>query len=107
MHNDKLDSTYRSQRLNDCLKKIAGEIFIEKTISCLLLVGGDTTFNVLKELLSNGIELKSELQVGIPIGQVVGGIAGGATVVTKAGGFGETDTLARVVEHLRTLRYGV
>ena len=69
-----------------------------------MLVGGDTAYSVLTGLKADSIAMKTEVQPGISIGAVVGGEASSKLVVTKAGGFGDDDTLVRVCRYLRELR---
>jgi uncharacterized protein YgbK (DUF1537 family) len=52
---------------------------------------------------ATGLKLRDEVATGVPIGTLVGGLADGMTVVTKAGGFGDTDAL---VLALHTVRFG-
>ena len=66
-------------------------------ISGLVLVGGDTAYSVLSGLGANGVFLDEEIQPGIPMGAVIGGDIDGRFVVTKAGGFGDEETLARLI----------
>ena len=48
--------------------------------------------------------MTEEVQPGIPMETLIGGDAGGKLVVTKAGGFGDEQTLARVVAHIDGVR---
>jgi len=64
----------------------------------LILTGGDTAAYVLRALGAHAISLAGEIAPGIPWGIVEGGLAGGCTVVTKSGGFGERDALVRAFE---------
>lgn len=63
----------------------------------LLLTGGDTALAVCAALHANAIELHDEIEAGVPRGQLVGGWADGASVITKSGGFGDRETLWRVL----------
>lgn len=67
----------------------------------LFLSGGDTARNILRRFGARAIELRGEVERGIPWGVVAGGVADGLTVVTKSGGFGRPETLAEVVARLR------
>ncbi len=59
----------------------------------LVLVGGDGAEAVLTALDADGIALHGRLLEGVPDGTLVGGAADGVRIVTKAGGFGDPDTL--------------
>jgi len=67
----------------------------------LVIVGGETGAAVCQALGAVGIRILGELAVGIPVGQLVGGLAPGLTVVTKAGGFGQADALVEIMDHFR------
>ena len=62
-----------------------------------ILTGGDTALAVCHALEATAIELLHEIEPGIPVGQIVGGIADGATLITKSGGFGDAQTLWRAL----------
>ena len=62
----------------------------------LLLVGGDTAYACLRRLAIRRLELCGEVEPYVPWGRVLGGSWDGMVLVTKAGGFGDPDTLRRV-----------
>jgi len=66
----------------------------------LILTGGDTAMGVIHLLQSEGIEIEEELSEGVMKGYLRGNRWDGLTVVTKAGAFGEKETLRDVVERL-------
>jgi uncharacterized protein YgbK (DUF1537 family) len=59
----------------------------------LFLTGGDTADAVLSAVEASGIRLLGEIVPGLPQGSVMGGFLDGLPVVTKAGTFGQKDTL--------------
>lgn len=65
-----------------------------------VISGGDTALRVCAALGARGIRLEAEVLPGIPRGTLIGGLAAGAAVITKAGGFGQQDALERVSEYL-------
>jgi uncharacterized protein YgbK (DUF1537 family) len=67
----------------------------------LLLTGGETAIAVLRTLGAGGLSLAGELEPGVALGTLVGGPLDGLGLVTKAGGFGDADTLVRVWEAAR------
>lgn len=73
--------------------------------AALVLTGGDTAAFVLRALNASSIVLSGEVSPGIPWGTIQGGLADGCTVITKSGGFGAPDALARVFDfcHRRAL----
>jgi len=69
-------------------------------IGALILTGGDVAAAILSALEATALHLQGELESGIPWGVLVGGLLAGIPVVTKAGGFGDDDTLAEAVAFL-------
>lgn len=67
----------------------------------LILTGGDTAMHVLQSLGARTLELRHEVEPGIPWGRIEGGEADGKAVVTKSGGFGGRDSLIACVDWLR------
>ncbi len=67
----------------------------------LFLVGGNSASHVLKKLRASAIEILGEVESGVAVGTIRGGVADGATVVTKSGAFGDKETIVRVLERLR------
>ncbi len=67
----------------------------------LLLTGGETAIAVLRALGAGGLRLAGEIEPGIALGALVGGPFDGLVLVTKAGGFGDAETLVRVWEASR------
>ena len=68
----------------------------------LILVGGDTSIRMMDALGAKGIRLGGEVLPGIPVGRILGGKHEGMRVITKAGGFGGTYTLAKLMEYMRS-----
>lgn len=66
----------------------------------LVLTGGETASAVSRLLGATSVRILGELEVGVPWGRIVGGVADGCLVVTKAGGFGEELTLLKAVDAL-------
>jgi uncharacterized protein YgbK (DUF1537 family) len=83
------------------LGRAASQAIEARRPDALVLTGGDTARAVLGALGARGIALDAEVLPGVPLGRVLGGRLDGATVVTKAGGFGGPDTLVRVQRYLQ------
>jgi uncharacterized protein YgbK (DUF1537 family) len=64
----------------------------------VLLTGGETALAVCRALEATGLVLAGELAPGLPCGRLLGGPFAGLAVITKAGGFGDAETLVRVLE---------
>ena len=73
-------------------------------ISGLILTGGSIAAEVIRQLKGKGIILIKELSPLVPLGYLAGGPFGGLRVVTKGGGVGEIDILARAVSDLHNNR---
>jgi uncharacterized protein YgbK (DUF1537 family) len=64
----------------------------------LFLTGGDTADAVLTAVEAEGIRILGEVVAGVVQGVIIGGLLDGRPVVTKAGAFGQKDTLVAVHE---------
>ncbi len=67
----------------------------------LIATGGDTALAAARTLGATGMHLWGEVEPGIPVGTLIGSHP--FPVVTKAGGFGDAGTLARLWDALRGL----
>lgn len=70
----------------------------DAAFDALVLTGGSTAVGVARRLGATGIRLEGEVEVGVPVGTLIGPRT--YRVVTKAGGFGGPDTLVGAVEAL-------
>jgi uncharacterized protein YgbK (DUF1537 family) len=66
-----------------------------------VLVGGDGAAAILRRLAVDRVVVDSMISAGCPTGIVVGGPADGLRLITKSGGFGQPETLIRIVDRLR------
>ncbi|PZC42676.1 MAG: Uncharacterized conserved protein YgbK, DUF1537 family [Chloroflexi bacterium] len=73
----------------------------EARIGGLVIIGGDTAFAVLSAVQASGIVLHDEPLPGVPLGTISGGVLSGLPIATKAGAFGDDQTLIRLFTHLR------
>lgn len=64
--------------------------------------GGETAAALLSSFGVNGIRLVDEIEPGVALGLTLGKLS--IPVVTKAGAFGDEDSLGRIAERLRTIR---
>ena len=67
----------------------------------MILIGGDTAIKIYRSLDAAAIRIEGEVQPGVPHGRWVGGRFSELPVVTKAGGFGQADTLVTAVAFLK------
>jgi uncharacterized protein YgbK (DUF1537 family) len=66
----------------------------------LVLTGGATAKAVLSGIGVEALRVVSQVEPGVPLSSSVGGFAEGSPVVTKAGAFGDDNTLVRAVNLL-------
>jgi D-threonate/D-erythronate kinase len=78
------------------------EQLVQAAYDAVVLVGGDGAAAALDRLGATAVTVHAALAPGVPIGTVVGGAAHGVRVVTTSGGFGDPDSLARVVDRLQS-----
>src|SRR5262249_14877933 len=64
----------------------------------VLLTGGESAAAVCRALGATGLRLDGEAEPGLARGRLLDGPCAGLAVVTKAGGFGDPDTLVRLWE---------
>lgn len=67
----------------------------------LVLVGGDGAAQTLLALGATGIRVVDALVEGVPVGTIVGGSHDGLVVATKAGGFGDPQTITQLIGAVR------
>lgn len=84
-------------RIEGALATIASAALEEVAVSGLILTGGSTALMICKALEVERVEILEEVQPGIPLLSLTGGLR----AVTKAGGFGGEDALVEAVKYLR------
>jgi uncharacterized protein YgbK (DUF1537 family) len=75
---------------------------VARCASALVATGGETAAALLARLGVHGISLVDEIEPGIPLGLTLGDVS--IPVVTKAGGFGNEESLTRIISRLRFIR---
>jgi D-threonate/D-erythronate kinase len=78
------------------LAAVAAEALRRHRPDALFLSGGDTAAQVFDAVFATGVWLGAEILPGLVQGKIKGGDCDGLVVVTKAGAFGESDTLVRL-----------
>jgi uncharacterized protein YgbK (DUF1537 family) len=105
-------SSTRRRRLRPTASKAISEFLGQATClvtrhvrpAGLFLCGGDVAIAACSALGAGAIELQGEVEPGVPWGRLVGGALTDLAAVTKAGGFGTPETMARVIRFLRPSR---
>lgn len=82
------------------LATITAAIFDHARIGALVLMGGEGARAVLAQLGADSVLVADAIREGIPIGVIEGGLAHGLTVVTKAGGFGDLQSVVDIMPEL-------
>jgi uncharacterized protein YgbK (DUF1537 family) len=72
----------------------------EHTIGGIVIIGGDTAHGVLTTSGARGILLHAEPLPGVPLGTIMGGVLDGTAIATKAGAFGDDQTLFKLVNYI-------
>lgn len=99
--NKPIRSAGHLQGLQDTLQFAAARCLATDRNMGLILIGGDTAIKLYRNLEASGIRVEGEVQPGVPHGRWVGGRLNGQPLVSKAGGFGQPDTLAKAVAFLK------
>jgi uncharacterized protein YgbK (DUF1537 family) len=95
-----ISPTEVSNKISSGLGQIASEVVQStRNVSGLVLTGGDTATDVCRHLGGNGIRLYKEVETGIPLGKLIGDIK--ILTITKAGAFGNEDSLVNAVRLLK------
>ncbi len=79
---------------------LALELMRTGPVDGLFISGGETADAVRRAAGGEAIELQQEILPGLVLGRWVGGVADGLPVVTKAGAFGDKQTLVALYERL-------
>jgi D-threonate/D-erythronate kinase len=85
-----------SQGLADVLAPVA------PAIGAFAATGGETAAALLSRFGVNGIRLADEIEPGVSLGLTLGAIS--VPIATKAGAFGDEQSLIRISERLRAVR---
>ena len=88
------------QRLQQALQSAAGRLLGTGALGATILVGGDTALKVYEQCGAKGIRILGDVEPGIPWGRWIGGRLDGLPLVTKAGGFGNPETLCDIARFL-------
>jgi D-threonate/D-erythronate kinase len=83
------------------LAKAVASLVMSQPPRGLVLTGGDAAIAVSQALRADALRLRGELMPGVPWGTLVGGAIPQLPVVTKAGGFGDEDTLLTAIRFLQ------
>ena len=68
-----------------------------------MATGGDTAYAICDALETEAVRILGELEVGIPYGSLIGGLAPDLLLITKGGGVGCAKTLVNAIEQLKSV----
>jgi uncharacterized protein YgbK (DUF1537 family) len=99
--NKPIRSAAQLQRLQDALQFAALQCLHSRKLAGTVLVGGETAMKLYRKVSAAALRIDGEVQPGVPYGLWIGGLLDGQALVTKAGGFGQPDTLVKAVAFLK------
>jgi len=86
------------------LSQAVRKILCKYGFNVLVLIGGETSIKIMNSLGARAVRTEGELLPGIPSGRIMGGEYDGMQIVTKAGGFGDSYTLVKIMESMKSIR---
>lgn len=94
------ERTSSTDLVADLLAGAAATLMRDSVPTSLMLLGGEGARAVLNRLGAVSLHIHSTVREGMPIGAIEGGRAHGATVITKAGGFGRRSDVLEIAAEL-------
>lgn len=92
--------------VSESLAAVVSRVLSSVRVGGMFITGGEVAIRVVCALGAGGTSLVEEVEPGIPLVCLIGGEYGGLPLVTKAGGFGEEETMAHCVAVLSAFRDG-
>ncbi|MCF7944507.1 MAG: iron-containing alcohol dehydrogenase [Spirochaetia bacterium] len=100
----KTDVPMASGKVGRALGEIMCEIIRAVDMGAIIVTGGDTALNVLKEMKVSSLKLIDEVLPGIPAARLETVFGNGSLIfVTKAGSYGEEDALKGVADYVQAV----
>jgi uncharacterized protein YgbK (DUF1537 family) len=84
-------------RFGQTASEVAFELLDAIQVETVFVIGGETVTYFCELLRTESIEILGEASPGIPYGRIHGGRLSQRMLITKAGGFGQADTLANIL----------
>ncbi|MFD1862141.1 four-carbon acid sugar kinase family protein [Planococcus chinensis] len=88
------------QAISAGIGKLARQALETTAFDALIMTGGDTAKDICSELGIHDMELRFEVEAGLPLGMVAWNNKE-MPAITKAGGFGNAESLSNAVDYLR------
>ncbi|AIN94573.1 four-carbon acid sugar kinase family protein [Treponema putidum] len=83
--------------VRNILGEITKKILADVEIGGLFLTGGDTAISIMHNLNTQGVEILHEVTPGVIASRLLDGLYKGLVIMTKAGSFGEEDTIDKCI----------
>ncbi|MFO7922508.1 MAG: 2-keto-3-deoxygluconate permease [Bacteroidales bacterium] len=96
-----LDGLMISKIISSFLGEIAKHVFEEIKVNGVLLIGGETAIKATQHLNVTGTVIQDEILPGIPYGYFIDERYRNITIVSKAGAFGNEDTIVKILAFLK------
>ena len=93
----------KSETILDGLYLILRRIFKKNVIKGLVLIGGNTAFEICTKLSAYGIYINDEVEPYIPLGVLLSNKFPNIPIITKSGSFGNKNSLVSIIEYMREL----
>jgi len=90
-----------ASRISQGVRNLIVEILSHTAVGGLMVTGGTTALMLLEGLSGDGIEVRQEIEPGVPLGCIVGGTLDGMPILTKAGGFGSPNVFCTGLEIMK------
>ncbi len=87
----------------ESLGQITASVLEEQKISGLVLTGGDIAYRTFEQLGVERLRVADEVEEGIPLCEILDGDLQGVPVVTKAGAFGNPQSLVNAINKINSL----
>lgn len=90
-----------STRVKDSMGLIVREVLEKVTVSGIYMTGGDTAIAIINQLEASGASILKEVETGVVLSKLSGGQWDQLHVITKAGAFGNKQTLVNSMESFK------
>ncbi len=91
-------------QIADFLGELGRMVVSQRELRGLILTGGDIAYRTCEYLQVPALRIVDEVEEGIPLCEILGGEAAHMSVVTKAGAFGDEQSLLRAAEKIKNFK---
>lgn len=98
--NPNLSKEQLAKKFANQLSLLAKSILEQENFGAILLVGGDGANATLQAIGAKQLSIIYPISEGVPIAKICGNQFTGLPVITKSGGFGEVDLIAKIINLL-------